>query len=41
MENVFNAQNIEFLMQGLVLTLKLALATCIISIIFGTFFSYY
>ncbi|WP_426704809.1 ABC transporter permease subunit, partial [Campylobacter coli] len=37
MENVFNAQNIEFLMQGLVLTLKIALATCIISIIFGTF----
>ncbi|EJK6729585.1 amino acid ABC transporter permease, partial [Campylobacter coli] len=23
MENVFNAQNIEFLMQGLVLTLKI------------------
>ena len=37
MENVFNAQNIEFLMQGLFLTLKIALATCIISIVFGTF----
>ncbi|EKS3506517.1 amino acid ABC transporter permease, partial [Campylobacter jejuni] len=24
MENVFNAQNIEFLMQGLFLTLKIA-----------------
>ncbi|EAH5144438.1 amino acid ABC transporter permease [Campylobacter jejuni] len=37
MENVFNAQNIEFLMQGLFLTLKIALTTCIISIVFGTF----
>lgn len=37
MENIFNAQNIEFLMQGLFLTLKIALATCIISIVFGTF----
>ena len=37
MENVFNAQNIEFLMQGLFLTLKIALATCVISIVFGTF----
>lgn len=37
MENVFNDQNLDFLMQGLYLTLKIALATCIISVIFGTF----
>ncbi|CAG9468359.1 amino acid ABC transporter permease [Campylobacter upsaliensis] len=37
MNEVFNAQNINFLMQGLALTLKIALATCVISILFGTF----
>ena len=37
MQNVFNAQNLDFLLLGLILTLKIALATCIISMIFGTF----
>ncbi|MCH5336496.1 MAG: amino acid ABC transporter permease [Campylobacter sp.] len=37
MQNVFNAQNLDFLLAGLILTLKIALATCIISVIFGTF----
>lgn len=37
MTEVFNASNVEFLLQGLFLTLKIALATCLISIVFGTF----
>lgn len=37
MENVLNTQNFISLLQGLALTLKIALATCIISIFFGTF----
>jgi len=37
MENVFNAENLSFLLQGLILSIKVACATCVISIIFGTF----
>lgn len=37
MENVFNQTNFYFLLDGLYLTLMVALATCVISIIFGTF----
>ncbi|NDJ26614.1 amino acid ABC transporter permease [Campylobacter sp. MIT 12-8780] len=37
MENVFNAQNFAFLGHGLVLTLIIAFATCVISIALGTF----
>ncbi|RDU60376.1 amino acid ABC transporter permease [Helicobacter sp. MIT 14-3879] len=37
MSNVFNEININFLFDGLYLTLVVALVTCIISIIFGTF----
>lgn len=37
MENVFNQTNISFLLDGLWLTLRVALATCIISITLGTF----
>ncbi|TQR34573.1 amino acid ABC transporter permease [Campylobacter sp. MIT 99-7217] len=37
MENVFNIQNLEFLFKGLVLSLIIALATCVISVILGTF----
>lgn len=37
MQSVFNVQNLDFLLLGLVLTLKIALATCVVSVIFGTF----
>ncbi|MCX2682829.1 amino acid ABC transporter permease [Campylobacter sp. MIT 21-1685] len=37
MENVLNIQNFDFLLQGLALTFKIFLATCILSIFFGTF----
>ena len=37
MGNVFNQSNLHFLLDGLYLTLVVALATCVISIIFGTF----
>lgn len=37
MGNVFNQSNLQFLLDGLYLTLIVALATCVISIVFGTF----
>lgn len=37
MENVFNQTNLYFLLDGLYLTISVALATCVISIIWGTF----
>ena len=37
MGNVFNQSHLHFLLDGLYLTLVVALATCVISIIFGTF----
>ena len=37
MENVFNETNFHFLLDGLYLTLIVAVATCVISIILGTF----
>ena len=37
MENVFNETNFHFLLDGLYLTLMVAVATCMISIILGTF----
>ena len=37
MENVFNETNFHFLLDGLYLTLMVAVATCVISIILGTF----
>lgn len=37
MENVFNQTNLYFLLDGLYLTISVALATCAISIILGTF----
>ncbi len=37
MENVLNERNLHFLLDGLYTTLCVALATCVISIIFGTF----
>jgi len=36
MGQVLNAQNLNFLYQGLILTLEVAAATCVISIIIGT-----
>lgn len=36
MESVFNSENLGFLWQGLILSLKVALATCVISITLGT-----
>lgn len=37
MGNVFNQTNFYFLLDGLYLTISVALATCVISIVFGTF----
>lgn len=37
MENVFNETNFHFLLDGLYLTLMVAVATCVISIVLGTF----
>ncbi len=37
MENVFNMDTMNFLLDGLYLTISVAISTCIISIIFGTF----
>ncbi|MCX2717489.1 amino acid ABC transporter permease [Helicobacter sp. MIT 21-1697] len=37
MGNVLNQSNLQFLLDGLYLTLIVALATCVISIVFGTF----
>lgn len=37
MGNILNQENFNFLLDGLYLTLIVALATCVISIIFGTF----
>lgn len=36
MNSVFNTQNLDFLLQGLYLTLIIAFATCVISIFLGT-----
>jgi len=37
MNQVFNAQNLDFLLHGLYLTLIISLATCVISVALGTF----
>lgn len=37
MESIFNANNLESLLNGLYLTICVAISTCVISIVFGTF----